>query len=685
MPELWWRPGKDGCGFDGGLMILDKYGDKALELVMEGKSLFITGKAGTGKTTVLREITAQCKRKKKNVVVLAPTGVASKNAGGVTIHSFLHLPLGPYIPGLKMSKLYALKDEEIRIVNMVDLIIIDEVSMVRCDLLDEIDDVLRHYRKNKLPFGGIQMVMFGDLYQLMPVAPEEDWEKLKEKYASPYFFSSKILEKMDCPMFELKIIHRQDDRNFVTLLNNVRLGHVSSNELKELEGRFIKNFVPKDNEGYIRLTTHNWRSRKYNEERLDELSSSEYEYKAYIEDFFPKEEYPTNYVLRLKRGARVMFIKNDNENKLYVNGTLGTVISLGDRGVIVRTDEGNEIGVERQTWDFYRYHINKKTKEIEAILCGSFKQYPLKLAWAVTIHKSQGLTFDKVIIDAGKAFTYGQVYVALSRCRKFHGIVLVSPITSKIIKTDPIVAEYMKSVRKIVMDDDNIGDSSGHLSYIHGKNRTLWMIKDGLSPEQIAEQSHQRIEIVYSHIAKLIEKNEVTIDRFVSKELRESIENAILYVGIDAGLTKIKEECPAGTKYADIRMVIADIKRQDLEEDYKGQATDAENDNDWHFIEYVPFTKTSKRFLSYGCRVVLSTSGYYLDYKDQYIKLGDYPNGVTSNKGNIWIKKPIDNKGLRMVHDYWGKSYLIGYIKEKKNIITYTNPDGEEYTITIEE
>lgn len=661
-------------------MELDKYGKEALKLVLNGKSLFITGKAGTGKTTVLREITAQCKGIGKNVVVLSPTGVAAKNAGGVTIHSFLHLPLGPYIPGLRMPKLYSLKEEEIRVVNKVDLIIIDEVSMVRCDLLDEVDDVLRHYRKNSLPFGGIQVVMFGDLYQLMPVAQEEDWEKLKDKYKSPYFFSSKIMERINCPMFELKIIHRQDDRNFVTLLNNVRLGHVSTAELKELEGRYKKNFVPNDSEGYIRLTTHNWRSRKYNEQRLDELSSSVFEYKAYIEDFFPKEEYPTNYVLRLKRGARVMFIKNDNEFKQYVNGTLGTVVSLGDRGIVVKTDDGIEVGVERQTWDFYRYHINKKTKEIEAILCGSFKQYPLKLAWAVTIHKSQGLTFDKVIIDAGKAFTYGQVYVALSRCRKFHGIVLVSPITSKIINTDPIVTEYMKSVRRIIIDEDETDDSIRHLSSIQGKQRTLWMLKDGLTPQQIAEQSGQRIEIIYSHISKLIEDGQADIANFVPEELREAIQSAIMYLGINAQLTKIKEQCPSGTKYAEIRMVLADLKRQGVEE----QGSDEGFNSEWHFVEYVPFTKSSKRFMSHDCRVVLSTSGYYLDVEDEYIKLGDYPEGYSSKRGNIWIKKPIDNKGLRMVHDYLGKSFLIGYIKEKGNIITYTNHNGEEYTITIE-
>lgn len=662
---------------------LDSYGEKALKLVMDGESLFITGKAGTGKTTVLREITSQCKRMKKNIVVLAPTGVAAKNAGGVTIHSFLHLPLGPYIPGMRNRNLYALRDDEITLVNKVDTIIIDEVSMVRCDLLDEIDDVLRHYRKSSRPFGGIQLVMFGDLYQLMPVAPEEDWDKLKEKYNSPYFFSSKILEKMDCPMFELKIIHRQDDRNFVTLLNNVRLGHVSTTELKELEGRYKKGFVPNDDEGYIRLTTHNWRSKRYNEERLEELPGSAYEYKAYIEDIFPKEEWPTNYVLQLKRGARVMFIKNDNENEQYVNGTLGTVVSLGDRGIIVKTDEGTVIGVERQTWDFYRYHINKKTKEIEAILCGSFKQYPLKLAWAVTIHKSQGLTFDKVIIDAGKAFTYGQVYVALSRCRKFHGIILVSPITSKIIKTDPIVKEYMKSVRRIDADEEQEEESIKHLSFIHGAQRTLWMIKDGLTPQQIAEQSNQRIEIVYGHIAQLIENNEADVRNFVASDLLESIKDAIRTVGIDAQLKEIKALCPQQTKFADIRMVIADIKRKGEENEYEGQEIVEEDDSEWRFVESVPFSKTSKRFLSYDCRVVLSTLGYYLEVTGEYIKLGDYPAKFSSNRGNVWIKKAQDNKGLRMIHEYFEIEHLIGYIREEGNVITFTNPEGEEFTITL--
>lgn len=680
-------------------MELDKYGKRALNLVLEGESLFITGKAGTGKTTVLRELASQCKRKKKNVVVLAPTGVAAKNAEGVTIHSFLHLPLGPYIPGMKNRKLYALKEEEIRLVNKVDIIIIDEVSMVRCDMLDEVDDVLRHYRKNSLPFGGIQLVMFGDLYQLMPVASDDDWEKLKDKYASPYFFNSKILEEMDCPMFELKIIHRQDDRNFVTLLNNVRLGRVSSTELKELEGRYKKNFIPKDDEGYIRLTTHNWRSKIYNEQRLEGLPGATYEYKAYIEDFFPKEEWPTNYILQLKRGARVMFIRNDNENRQYVNGTLGTVVSLGDRCIIVKTDEGLEISVERQTWDFYRYHINKKTKEIEAILCGSFRQYPLKLAWAVTIHKSQGLTFDKVIIDAGKAFTYGQVYVALSRCRKFHGIVLVSPVTSKIIKTDPIVTEYMKSVKRIGFDGESEDDSkSKHLTAVHGAERTLWMYNDGLTLQEIADQSGQRIEIVYSHIAKLIEQGKVDIDDFIDVELYNYIIDAINKVGINAPLKKLRALCPKDTKFAEIRMVIADVRRlnQEAEDDYKENddlqddeksAEDFENDSEdeWYFVESVPFSKASKRFLSYDCRVVLSEVGYYLEVTGDYIKLGDYPPDLDESEGSLWIKKPKDDRGYRLVHETDDDLHLIGYVREYEDMIVFTAPDGKEYTITFEE
>lgn len=425
----------------------DIYAEKALELVRQGKCFFITGKAGTGKTTLLRRIVADCQGK-KNVVVVAPTGVAARNANGVTIHSFLRLPLTPYLPGVKNPKLYRLNKAEQKVVESVQLIIIDEISMVRCDILDAMDDVLRHYRKNDRPFGGVQMVMFGDLYQLMPVVKESDKQKLNEHYRTPYFFSSKIIEKVNCKVLELQNVYRQNNVNFINLLNHVRAGAVDSRDLRSLQGRYRKDFVPNDKEGYIRITTHNRRAERYNEERLQELRGAAYDYKAIIIDNYPKDEWPTDYVLQFKVGARVMFIRNDNAMGRYVNGTLGTVVGLDDDSIKVKTDEGMVVNVEKQTWEYIRYRINKETRVLEEYVCGTYIQYPLKLAWAITIHKSQGLTFDKVVIDAGRAFTSGQVYVALSRCRRFDTIVLASQITEKAIKTDPDVKAYFDKVRR---------------------------------------------------------------------------------------------------------------------------------------------------------------------------------------------------------------------------------------------
>ena len=661
-------------------VLLDKYGKKALDCILDGMSLFITGKAGTGKTTVLHEVTEQCKQNDKNVVIIAPTGVAAKQAGGMTIHSFLHLPIAPYVPGMKMHKIYALKDgNEIEMINQIDIIIIDEVSMVRCDLLDEIDDVLRHYRKSDCPFGGIQVVMFGDLYQLMPVAQEDVWNQLSDHYDSPYFFSSKVMKKIECPMFELKIIHRQDERSFVSLLNDVRLGKVTPSEMEKLTGRYVRNFVPDDNEGYIRLTTHNRKSKWYNNRQLGELPGKIYEYKAYIEDFFPKEEWPTNFVLQLKRGARVMFVRNDNDENKYVNGTLGTVTSLGENTIVVRTDEGKVVDVERFTWDFYRYKINRESKEVESVLCGSFRQYPLKLAWAVTIHKSQGLTFDKVIIDAGRAFTYGQVYVALSRCRRFNGIVLVSKIKKDIIKTDPVVTAYMKSVQTISLEDSeqkhhyNITEK-GKSKISDTIKKTLKLLEKGFCPEDISARRSLAVQTIYMHIVTLIEMEYLQVKDFVSQAIYDEVIDAIKSVGTER-LSEIKQICDDKITYEEIKMVIADYGLLDDESD---------SDDEWYFIDKVPFTISSKRFLSTGCRVVLSKKGYYLEVNDEYIKLGNYPAGFKYNQGNVWIKRPVDNKGFRMVHDISGNLHLIGYLCEKKSVIIFTNPDDAEFTITFD-
>lgn len=433
--------------------IHDSYTRKALSLVREGKSFFITGKAGTGKTMLLREIVKDQKTRKQ-VAICAPTGVAAKHAGGVTLHSLLGLPISIYIPGHKLSGLYKLSPEGQEVVRNLDMLIIDEVSMVRCDLMDMIDDVLKHYRKNGKPFGGLQVVLFGDLRQLMPVVPEEDWEKLGKYYKSAYFFSSNVIMNMKMPMLELTTVHRQSDTTFIDLLNDVRDGILTYNEEAILKSRYDKTFEPGRNSQYIRLTTHVHKAKRYNKEKLDLLRGEEYEYKAWIEGIYPKDEFPNDYVLVLKDGSRVMFIANDNLHGRYANGTLGTVTYCDDEYITVKTDDGYSVDVKKSSWDFYKYKINKEKKEVERILLGTFHQYPIQLAWAVTIHKSQGLTFDKVIIDAGKAFTYGQVYVALSRCRSLEGIVLTSKITPEIVMIDPIVIEYTQLVEHVWPEEE---------------------------------------------------------------------------------------------------------------------------------------------------------------------------------------------------------------------------------------
>ncbi|MCR4602557.1 MAG: helix-turn-helix domain-containing protein [Prevotella sp.] len=665
---------------------LDKYGKRALELVMEGRSLFITGKAGTGKTTVLREIAVQCKLGKKNVVVTAPTGVAAKIAHGMTIHSFLHLPTGPFVPGMRKKFLYALDQEERRLVAKLDIIIIDEVSMVRCDLLDEIDDVLRHYRKNQLPFGGVQMVMFGDLFQLMPVAPKEEWSRISHIYESPYFFNSKVIERMNLPLFELKTIHRQDNRGFVKLLDSVREGHLSDDGLSKLNSRYMKGFTSKGYDGFIRLVTYNRKANSENIKRLKRLPGKTYEYKAFIEDDYPSNEYPTDYVIRLKRGARVMFVRNDHEERRYVNSTLAIVTSLDDDHIVVRTDEGDVVDVKKQCWTYCHYHINEETKEIETIPCGTFVQYPLKLAWAVTIHKSQGMTFDKVIVDVDDAFTYGQVYVALSRCTSLEGIVLASPITNECIMTDPLVSEYIKEVQR---NDFGVKEKATRLpSSIRRARKTLQLLQDGLSLAQIATRRGLTISTIRDHVALLIEYGYANVSDFVSPESYNSVIDAVASVGINSPLKEIKEKCDDRVTYADIKMVMADVRWRGNESDYikvDDNVQEEANDFEWYFVDDIPFSKVSKYFLTYDCRVVLSPSGYYLEVTGDYIKLGDYQDGFTYDEGNVWIKKPLDDKGYRMVHNRDDDMHLIGYLREELDQIIFTNPDNDVFKIAFNE
>ena len=401
-----------------------------------GISVFLTGKAGTGKTTFLKHIVAGCS---KRLAVVAPTGVAAVNAGGVTIHSFFQLPLCPYLPDVKElvteyqmpEKNRSLRKDRVKILRTLELLIIDEISMVRADILDAIDATLKRYRKNDRPFGGVQLLMIGDVQQLPPVVTESEKPFMDQVYPSPFFFNSRAFRKLGYIVIELNKIHRQRDAEFTSMLNDIRTGSPSDQTLERLNRRLDPGFDPPSGEYWIRLTTHNHQSDAINREKMDALKGKSMIFKAEIDGNYPESAYPTETELRLKKGAQVMFTRNDTSgNSMYFNGKIGTVTSLYPE-IIVTDENGNEIIVNQEKWDNVRYEINPETQEIQAVNDGSFTQYPLRAAWAITIHKSQGLTFDRVIIDAGRAFSFGQVYVALSRCRSLEGIVLTTPITRR--------------------------------------------------------------------------------------------------------------------------------------------------------------------------------------------------------------------------------------------------------------
>ncbi len=408
-----------------------------------GKSVFLTGKAGTGKTTFLRDVV---ENSRKRVVVVAPTGIAAINAGGVTIHSFFQLPLHPWIPGMKAESKFAFSKEKRSIIKTIDLLIIDEISMVRADLLDAVDSVLRRFRNRSKPFGGVQLLMIGDLQQLSPVITDDEAQLLSQYYPTPYFFSSRALSQIDYVTIELKEVYRQQDEDFISILNSVRSGRPSQEVIAALNQRHRPSFVPSSDEGYIRLTTHNRIADSYNEQQLERIDEPMHRFEAVIDGNFPEYSYPTDARLELKVGAQVMFVKNDpSAERRFFNGKIGTVTDFYEEFIIVRCPDDDEpIAVEPLEWENAKYVINEQTQEIDTEVQGVFKQYPLRLAWAITIHKSQGLTFDRAIIDAVNAFASGQVYVALSRCRTLEGLVLATPLREGAVISDLRVEDYIE-------------------------------------------------------------------------------------------------------------------------------------------------------------------------------------------------------------------------------------------------
>ncbi len=423
--------------------------DLAYRFVTEtSENIFLTGKAGTGKTTFLKYLRDNAT---KNIVVAAPTGVAAINAGGVTLHSLFQLPFHPFLPtkNNKEELLGKLRQnrQKLQLLRKMELLVIDEISMVRCDTMDAIDTILRSVRRNyDVPFGGVQLLCIGDLFQLPPVAQNQEWNILSEYYQSPFFFDSHAVKEQTPLLIELNKIYRQKEDSFVRLLNKVRTNSMDADDFEDLHMRYIPSFYAAGDDKYITLTSHNNQADNINQQQLNRLNTPPFTYNAIVENDFPENMYPAEASLVLREGAQVMFLKNDVIARRYFNGKIGVVKSLSKEKIIVECD-GEEIYVGMEVWENSRYNLNRTDGKLEQETLGTFTQYPLRLAWAITIHKSQGLTFEKVMIDAAAAFSSGQVYVALSRCTSLEGIVLLSKIPQSAITSNDNVVKGQQSLQ----------------------------------------------------------------------------------------------------------------------------------------------------------------------------------------------------------------------------------------------
>ncbi|MBX3163987.1 MAG: helix-turn-helix domain-containing protein [Bacteroidetes bacterium] len=461
--------------------------EQVLRFVNETQQIiFLTGKAGTGKTTLLKYVKENTF---KQMAIVAPTGVAAINAGGSTIHSFFQFPFTPFLPTLKESgeldvaktQLPTLKynAQRLNIFRNLELLVIDEVSMVRADLLDQIDVTLRQTRKRWYqPFGGVQVMLIGDMYQLPPVVQQEEWQLLNSVYSSPFFFDSRVVKQFPPVYIELEKIYRQNEAQFINLLNKVRNNILDTESLEELNSHYKANLSQQDYQNNITLTTHNRKADSINSKNLEALPDKAFKFKCRVEGIFSDKNFPAEEELILKKGTRVMFLKN-NAEKNYYNGKIGIVTFVNDETIKVKCDEDtNEIEVARETWTNVSYKLDRATKHIDEEILGTFTQFPLRLAWAITIHKSQGLTFDKLIIDAAESFSAGQVYVALSRCRSLSGLTLSSRISPQALMNDNNILNFSSTKQ----DEEQVQNifSSSQREYI----KTVLLALFDLSAQQ---------------------------------------------------------------------------------------------------------------------------------------------------------------------------------------------------------
>lgn len=559
-------------------------------------SLFLTGKAGTGKTTFLREVVRYTKKK---CIVLAPTGIAAVNAGAMTIHSFFQFGLGPFVQGVIEPKSdFRINKSKLELIRHLQLLIIDEVSMVRADLMDHIDVELRRIRRNSKPFGGVQLLMIGDLQQLPPIAHGGEDELLRQYYKTLYFFSSAALKSMKYSCIELKNVYRQTDRHFIDILNHARDCTLTSQDISDLNARYVPGFSPKPEDGYIRLMTHNRQVDYVNETELEKLDSKPYTFVAAVTGTFPEESYPTADSLTLKKGAQVMFIKNDPERR-FINGTLGEVKSIDKNSIAVRLAEsGTVIDVEPMEWQNIRYQFDEESKEISSKQIGRFKQYPLKAAWAITVHKSQGLTFDKAIIDVHAAFSPGQAYVALSRCCTLDGLVLSSPVSASVFMRDNAVDAYMNYISRPVEElafsscyeyfeyekkpepeevapvikvkvnkekpkkekkEELCDDTVKKLSTFECSYK---LYNQGDTVEQIAEKRGLNQSTIEGHLARYVASGDINVHAFVDADTLQKVEAYCEKHPEEKALKPIFEHFDSKIPYGVLRMAIAAIRKE---------------------------------------------------------------------------------------------------------------------------
>lgn len=605
-------------------------------------NLFLTGKAGTGKTTFLKRLK---ELSPKRMVVLAPTGIAAINTGGMTIHSFFQLPFSPYVPGTTFGsgehKRYKFSNLKRNIIRSIDLLVIDEISMVRSDLLDAIDSVLRQYRKrHDLPFGGVQLLMIGDLHQLAPVVTPQEEQMIGQYYDTPFFFSSNALKQAGYLTIELKKVYRQQDQQFISLLNQIRENKASEATLQALNQRYIPNFEPPKEGNYIRLTTHNAPAQYINEQQLAALPSQAYSFTAEVEGNFPESSYPADFKLILKPGAQVMFIKNDPQHRFY-NGMIGEVRTIiGDKITVRSKDTYQDFELEQMEWTNSKYTLNEETKEIEESVEGRFRQYPLRLAWAITIHKSQGLTFEHAIIDASHSFTHGQTYVALSRCKTLEGMVLSQPLSRGAIISDQTVDAFNSQLASpskeqisslelqyIIYCISELFDFySIRASYEH-LMRCLVEFFNGKYPRVVSE--YQKLQVVLKSLIAVSDKFRVQYTGMLARN--PDVRQAELQDRIHKGAMYFLDK---------IGILIDLIRKSNLDTDNKVARKQFED----RFSVFSEDVKLKERLLKYECSAEFTVTDY-LKKKAQFLLLdADASSDSGSGRKSRRQKKPNESK-----------------------------------------